>query len=388
MEQTPLDITQPETSGPPPLEGTLEATPPPNRRPRLYAGRKRQFFIASLALLVVLILIFAWIGLTHQGRPTTQASASQQAATPISQVEPPRKNSDMAYDPIHHVVLLFGGLTTAPTQTNQTWAWDGHNWRQLHPAVSPPALQGSMAYDAASQRVILFLTNVTNGGSVDNQMWSWDGQNWQQLHPKTLPEVLSTNIVYDAARQQIVLFGGSIPHGRTSTYTNATWIWNGTTWQQQHPASSPSARQGTALAYDAAHQQVVLFGGITAQGISSETWTWNGTTWTKQTSTNNPSARQNTLLIYDSATRQILLFGGISSTGAQAATDDTWAWNGTAWSRIAAHGAPTAVYESAAYDESTHTIVVYVLTGDSKANPAAAISQTWTWNGTTWKILP
>lgn len=48
-------------------------------------------------------------------------------------------------------------------------------------------------------------------------------------------------------------------------------------WTKQHPATSPSARDSAAMAYDAATRTVVLFGGATDTLHVSEfrsTWAW------------------------------------------------------------------------------------------------------------------
>src|SRR5947209_3551737 len=72
-----------------------------------------------------------------------------------------------------------------------------------------------------------------------------------------------------------VLFGGY-----TGPSNSDTWEWNGTAWTQR-AVSGPSARQGHAMAYDAARGVTVLFGGynISSATPSGETWEWNGTTW-------------------------------------------------------------------------------------------------------------
>ena len=293
----------------------------------------------------------------------------------------------MAYDPLHHVVLLFGGTIEAADaqQTNETWAWNGHGWKQLHPASSPPALQGTMVYDAASQRVILFLYQVQSAGKVANEMWSWDGMTWQRLYPATMPEAVGASIVYDEARHEIVLFGGGVPSMRTVTMVNTTWTWDGMNWRQQYPAMSPSPRSGAAMTYDAVRQQIILYGG-TGDGsgvssVASETWTWDGTTWQQRNGAGVPFQDQNVRLVYDSVTQQTLLFGAISS-------DATWTWNGSKWVRVAAHGAPTAPYLGAsAYDDAAQSVIVYAAQGDSKMG-ATPVPQTWIWNGTVWKLQP
>jgi len=44
-------------------------------------------------------------------------------------------------------------------------------------------------------------------------------------------------------------------------------------WTRQAPATSPSARYGASMAYDAATGTITLFGGDTAK-LLADTWTW------------------------------------------------------------------------------------------------------------------
>jgi hypothetical protein len=149
------------------------------------------------------------------------------------------------------------------------------------------------------------------------------------------------------------------------------------------------------MAYDAAHQQIVLYGGVTLDGVSTETWTWDGATWQQHHVTSMPPESLNALLVYDNATQQTLLFGGMSVGGEQPSLSSTWAWNGTGWVRVAAQGAPIGLNESATYDDATQTVIVYTVQGSVKklvsppsSSASAPVSQTWIWNGMTWKLLP
>jgi hypothetical protein len=83
-------------------------------------------------------------------------------------------------------------------------------------------------------------------------------------------------MAYDAAHAQVVLFGGSDCCGTLGD----TWTWGGTNWTQRTPVHSPSARFFHRMAYDAAHGQVVLFGGGEPNAVFfGDTWTWGGTDW-------------------------------------------------------------------------------------------------------------
>jgi len=154
-----------------------------------------------------------------------------------------------------------------------------------------------MAYDAAMGQIVLF---GGYNGNYPGDTWVWDGTTWTQLSPASSPPAtLGASMAYDAATGQIVLFVGS-----------NTWTWNGTTWTQQSPANSPPARSEASMTYDAATGEVVLFGGFGNSGPLNDTWTWNGTTWTQQYPASTPSIRESASVAYDAATGQIVLFGG------------------------------------------------------------------------------
>src|SRR5580704_17181410 len=85
-------------------------------------------------------------------------------------------------------------------------------------------------------------------------------------------------------------------------------------WTQKSPAASPPVREGHAMAYDSAHGQVVLFGGDTGtvNAFLNDTWVWDGTTWTQKSPQNSPPARYQHAMAYDSAHGQVVLFGGLN----------------------------------------------------------------------------
>lgn len=97
----------------------------------------------------------------------------------------------------------------------------------------------------------------------------------------TPPDLSFPTMAFDAARQQIVLFGGYSPQGGE---LNDTWTWDGRNWTRQHPAKSPLSRSGAAMAYDAGRRQAVLFGGErdASSSYMGDTWTWDGRNWTRR----------------------------------------------------------------------------------------------------------
>ncbi|TMB92914.1 MAG: hypothetical protein E6J45_01185 [Chloroflexi bacterium] len=74
--------------------------------------------------------------------------------------------------------------------------------------------------------------------------------------------------------------------------------------------AAPSARMGAAMAYDAARETVVLFGGEGSRGALADTWTWDGSGWTLHHPATSPPARAGALMAYDPASRDLVLVGG------------------------------------------------------------------------------
>ena len=188
-------------------------------------------------------------------------------------------------------------------------------WYQQSTAANPGGrFDHAIAYDAAHGQVVLF-----GGLQGTNYTWLWNGVTWTQAVPSNTSNNPGPRgnaaMLYDAAHGQVVMFGGL----NNSTRLGDTWLWNGSSWTQASPASSPSPRDGTALVYDAAHSQVVLYGGVLQNGFAnSETWIWDGTNWTNVSppAANSPGGANGLFghgMVYDAAHSQVVLFGGASN---------------------------------------------------------------------------
>src|SRR5262249_32293673 len=154
----------------------------------------------------------------------------------------------MTYDSVRQRLVLFDG---------ETWECGGSSWVQRTPTTAPGSFaSAAMAFDAGQQRALLF----TGGMAFTGATWEWDGDDWHQRNPATSPVPRGGHsMAYDCARRRVVMFGGTI-----SVLLGAmadTWEWTGNDWISPSPVVSPNARTGHAMAYDAARQRVVLFGG-------------------------------------------------------------------------------------------------------------------------------
>lgn len=147
-------------------------------------------------------------------------------------------------------------------------------------------------------------------------------------------------------------------------------------WNQL--SGGPSSRYFSGMTYDPGHGQAVLFGGTSGAIFLNDTWLWNGTAWTLASPSLSPSARSAFAMTYDAAHGQVILFGGRLS--ASSWTNDTWLWNGTTWTQATPGTVPPARSNNAmVYDAARGNVVMFGgLVGGLGAN------DTWIWNGTNW----
>jgi len=229
-------------------------------------------------------------------------------------------------------VVMFGGATgsTGSSRLNDTWLWNGTSWSQVTGLATTPPVRSSaaMAYDAESQQVVLF--GGLGGSNSDlGDTWVWNGTSWTQATGLSASPSArwGASMAYDAALGEVILFGGFDQNG---VEDNDTWAWNGSAWTQLSPAASPSARDSAGMEYDPALGQVVMFGGELALSGTylNDTWVLSGNspsnvTWTQQTAGTSPAARATTAMAYDAAQNEVVLFGGYSNINTYG---DTWDW--------------------------------------------------------------
>lgn len=329
----------------------------------------RPLRVRTTASVGVVSLLLAGLGVLAAPSAEASVPSASEAAAGAStwvQLSPARHPSArsfaaMAYDPATDQLVLFGGQNTGFRQLGDTWTWDGTSWTHQQPVTSPHARAGaSMAYDAQTGQLVLFGGGFAKRGTLRNfrSTWTWDGTNWTKQQPISSPKARSgASMAYDAATGQLVLFGGLL--GNTVVLGD-TWTWDGLTWIRQHPVTSPRNREYASMAYDTASSQLVLFGGdfLSSRGFGDDTWTWDGASWTQQQPTSSPTARRAAAMADDPAIGKIVLFGGEDVTATL--LDDTWSWNGTTWRQRHPVTSPPARSGAAmAYDAASGQLVLF-----------------------------
>jgi MYXO-CTERM domain-containing protein len=180
-----------------------------------------------------------------------------------------RSGHAMVSDTKHNKVLLFGGFTRAALAMTEVWEWDGATltWtsRTPPPSTRTPARHNYPVVSFDEPRGKLMLFHVSHDPSVEGQStsayWEWDGDThgWELHDPgETLPEASYVYAVYDSIRRRHVLF-------TDAPDTNAPQTWeldaNTETWTTRQPAITPFGRFRAGMAFDSGRRVAVLFGG-------------------------------------------------------------------------------------------------------------------------------
>jgi hypothetical protein len=143
-------------------------------------------------------------------------------------------------------------------------------------------------------------------------------------------------MTYDPLRKVVFAFGGRIDP-QMANFSRETWSWDGRKW-------SLVSKDGPDLlfswaAFDENSQRVLVYGGV--NGGTAQTWTWDGTQWRKLDGL-QPPFRTAAGMAFDPASRRVILFGGLAGQcSGMAQLNDTWAWDGRAWSKLAPLRSPS-----------------------------------------------
>lgn len=282
----------------------------------------------------------------------------------------------MAYDGARGEVLMFGGQSGL-RRFGDTWVWNGTAWTQKHPASSPsPRASMGMAYDGERGEVVLFGGCCNGQGGELNETWTWDGVTWHQEQPLTSPPPRSSfGMAFHAVSRKIVIFGGS------GGSTSPTWTWDGSTWTQEEPTHPPQQVEGPGMTQY--RGRVVMFGGeygcFEDLCYEHKTLIWRGASWMQRRQQTRPAGRGYAGMAFDVGRQQVVLFGG---EYVYYALQDTWIWDGERWTRQSPPTSPSARWlMGMAYDASRGQVVVFG--GVGRRNQI--LGDTWIWDGTTWR---
>lgn len=378
-----------------------------------------------------------------------------------------------AFDSKRDRLVLFGGRVGFMVWSNVTWIYDvrARQWTNVTPAVTPSARDGaSMAYDSMRDRVVLFGGEDGNGTLGD--LWSFNPATslWLAISAGPGPQpVAFAPMVFDPGAQRMFLFGDG---GLLWAYDAGTNAWTSRalpssiylsaapyygaaavfateshvtvvlqvgqvggfglysyssayeTWNDLGPGNRPGVTIGPSLAFDAAANRTLLFGGsyehplmcnnltwaydlehnrwslrfpaveppcgpivydstadrlVLFAGTDASTWVYdygaNG--WTRMHPTLAPpvASAAGYAMTYDAKGDRVILFGGIHAGGGF--SRETWAYNlgADVWeNRTRPTGPPALTFPAMAYDSLTGRVVLF---GGVPFEGPQASNETW-----------
>jgi hypothetical protein len=345
---------------------------------------------------------------TLQGLTDTWGWDGSQWTQLRPQASPPgRFQATMAYDPaLGAPVLVAGCCNPAGGFLDDTWSWQtspgaggSPTWVRHQRASAPdPRVGATMVYDRAGRDLLLF--GGFGGDGFLGDTWTGTGATWSRPVLTTSPPARYGAVAtYDEARGAVVLFGGQGASGNSCALTapplnpnhlcEDTWSWSGGAWSKPLLVSHPSWRALSAMAYDPASRQTILFGGFGDQADLGDTWSWSGSAWTELSPAHSPSPRHGAVMAHDPASGQLLLFGGegYGPLGPQY-FNDVWQWSAGDWHLLAATSAPTPRYAAGmAFDAALGGLVLFGGC-DGRGGALCGIkSDAWLWTGSAWQQL-
>ncbi len=271
----------------------------------------------------------------------------------LSQNPPALSYESMAYDARTGDVILFGGLFDALATNNppsgETWSWDGTAWSELHPAQSPPPRAGAtMTYDGRTGSVVLFGGNGAPPGQFPtpgdtgllNDTWVWNGTDWREEHPAVSPPARQDAAMgYASSTGDVVLFGGFADQETPDSnlvYLGDTWVWDGTNWSRASQADGPPSRGYSTLAPDSTSGDLVLFSGWGDGSFLGpaldDTWVWSDGRWTQESGA-GPPGFGSPLVVPSLTGGGITLLGGETCGVGNSGLIDIWTRSGNSWAR-------------------------------------------------------
>jgi hypothetical protein len=182
----------------------------------------------------------------------------------------------LAYDVSRSRAVLFGGADNNSADLKRdTWEWDGgaRAWTERIVAGAKPQarLGHAFAYDPVHKVVVLFGGSIASGYQSD--IWEWNGATgtWIERTPyfDALTDRSFCTMVYDATRNRMVLVDG-----RNTTTLDEVWEWDGETLSLANLGSAAPmpSRYSHAMVFDSVRSKVMVFGGSSGTTPLGDLW--------------------------------------------------------------------------------------------------------------------
>ena len=280
------------------------------------------------------------------------------------------------------VLLDAGSYPGFSNYLNQTWTFTSGDWTNTGTTLIdangplPPRINGIMSYDGTA--VIAYGgQSASSLTGVLQDTYLWNGTSWTKQTPATVPFGRYNAAASYLAGTGLIMFGGQ----NLNTILTETWLWTNASknWVLQTPATVPQARINHAMA--SSPTQVLMFGGQGTNSQFNDTWSYAAGNWTQLKPAVSPSIRSNSSLSYDSVNNVFVLFGGQNEYNY---LPETWIYNPSTlnWSQVPfvnVNGVTPAgrIGSQMSWDPSSSRTILF---GGVIATDNSASSASWAFN--------
>lgn len=181
-------------------------------------------------------------------------------------------------------------------------------------------------------------------------------------------------LAYDAARERVVLFGGTTGSVGKAPMLADTWEWDGRRWLRVE-VPGPEPRAYATMAFDPVRN---------VDARHADLWEWDGRRWQLLTDPYANPNRNHFTMHYDPAKRRVLAFGGLNRR--HQATD----------SMLVLHGNRFHPWEGDRPSPRYNHGLVRLASGRSAllfggctrpGDEYVSLGDTWLWDGDAWRRL-
>ncbi|MGC2288634.1 MAG: PKD domain-containing protein [Thermoplasmata archaeon] len=315
----------------------------------------------------------------------------------------------MAYDPVLSEMVLFDGCSDAACPSNDTWTYDGISWTNItnHRLPTPSAREGAgLDYDPAFGGVVLFGGSNPDLGLSYGDTWLFTSAGWTNISAKVgYPQKVGGGNVawsygamaFDPALDTMVVVDGCADAACDMIW-NSTWFLRTSGWTLTvgpGPTADPTSLAYTSAAYDAADNDLVLFGGYDPVAATGSNYTFLLTptrTWVNITDEDagcvasvcyTPPGRISDAMTWDSQLDAIFMTDGLNETS-NLRLNDSWIFSGGVWlpANLTAPTAPSGycpVTQPAMPEESSNVTPLIIGGSAQDGTPCLTAAGTMEW---------
>ena len=186
----------------------------------------------------------------------------------------------LAFDSVRGRMVAVAGrlpgqtVETALINASAVFENDGRGWVAKGPPGGPPPRERAASVGYGSKIVLFGGRSLDEPADLLNDTWTYDGNEWRKVPVSNPPPACeSSQLIHDTRRDRVLLIGGSCNFGALAFNPSDVdgfrlWEFDGSDWLRRFDIDDPSLprsfrlRRGVAAAWNPVRRTTTLFGGF------------------------------------------------------------------------------------------------------------------------------